>query len=242
MNTSVSEFSSMIAVARRSRPVDALDANETEEARSARYRGASGHYVNQLGRLGQAQPIFDANVTASLDSRRTSFLTQKYIDPSIAMRVLRDLEIPNESGVDAAGRLWSSRAAPSAGGTHSIKGLLALVDAQGIRWFHEQAGVAYEVRSPAKVDLVEMCRPAAKGDTGYASFLFAVAEPDVLFARYPSGAHLLWMDAGAYLTCAQLSATSMNAASTIVSFVEYLSYEKRRYPAVVLGALALTSG
>ena len=242
MMTSASSFISMIAVARSSRPIDALDASNTKEARGARYRSEAGHYVSQLHQIGQAQKLVGHTTSASCSSRRTSLLTQKYIDSSTALRVLREMETPKKRGIDAAGRLWASRAAPSAGGTHSIKGLLALVDAQGTRWFRADGGAVLEVGSPVEVNLVEMCRPAAKGDVGHASYLFADAEPDVLFTRYPSGAHLLWMDAGAYLACAQMSATSMNATSTIVSFVENLSHEKRRYPAVVLGALAMTAG
>lgn len=72
--------------------------------------------------------------------------------------------------------------------------------------------------------------------------LFAVAEPDVLLARYPSGSSLLWRDAGAFLTVAHLLAVSARAGSRVLGICVEVDASDRFVPAAAVGALALTGG
>ena len=70
--------------------------------------------------------------------------------------------------------------------------------------------------------------------------VFAVADPDLLGARYPGGSSLLWRDAGVFLMASHLISNACGAVSTIVGVcVELASAKSTATPPFVVGGVAL---
>jgi hypothetical protein len=155
-----------------------------------------------------------------------------------AFAVLHSLSVRRSSAVDAAGREWGSHVSPSAGGTHSIRPLLYVRTSTGGCWFRAGRDYIVQVKVPQASALLTAMRAASDGPLF--SAIVAVAEPDVLFARYPDGISLLWRDAGAFCAAAQFVADSYALRSRIIGIATELEGADRLAPACAVGAVALS--
>jgi hypothetical protein len=137
------------------------------------------------------------------------------ITPTLAdsLSLLSATATVRDSGRDVSGREWESRLAPSAGGTHSIEPLLFHEDC----WFvsHGDRIRAVELDPTQTRSLMTDLEQAARV-SHLTCALFAIADPQLLFQRYPKGESLLWRDAGAFVTTAQFTALALGLESRIV--------------------------
>jgi len=165
-------------------------------------------------------------------------------------------------GVDAAGREWSSRAVPSAGGTHAIDVLVHVPvvgplqgpagssshPSQWYRWVPagqaangsvgrlEQIGLDGDTDSKVSAALAD-----SHGGRVPPLSVVAVADTVRLFRRYPLGTSLLWRDAGAFLMTTHLLATELGLASTLLGCGGQVVGGSRDWPVIVVGAVAVGS-
>lgn len=139
---------------------------------------------------------------------------------TLILALLQALGSYREVRLDASGRVWQSRAHPSAGGTHSIEPVVQIRDVPGLEpgWYRQDGPSFGSIArlETTTFDAIERPTDAALRGMRAPAILYAVADVDLIAARYPTGASLLWRDAGAFLTTGHLLATSFGATSTIV--------------------------
>jgi hypothetical protein len=180
----------------------------------------------------------------SLLDGRESRLSENRAAGAAVTELLHLLSFTRRQALDSAGRLWRSRFQPSAGGTHCIEPLLHVHNALDwpAGWFR-QVGPGLndveEVDVPMEEALIRRVMDALHRDAPPSATIYAVAEPDILLARYPNSASLLWRDSGAFLTTAQLAATALNLSASIAGIASELDGHGRRIPAFVVGAVGL---
>lgn len=239
-------FVNSLLAATTVRPVQADENPPQASVESAVWRAGSGHWVCSLPvRRGNAVDggEDDAHGSPVDPLRRRSALVDVPPSRSAALALLVSMTRANAAGADGVGRRWFSRAAPSAGGTHSIRPLLLIVDEGRLRWFRsdDEGAASCEVLvGPDQAERIEQDLRAATPAVQLHAALVAVAEPDVLFARYPEGSSLLWRDAGAFCVTAQYVAASMGMHSRIAGVARQLDVIDRAIPAFVVGAVALS--
>lgn len=220
-----------------SRPVQAADRPHPTWVAASVRRVGRGHWVQELHATGSVR--FTPSPRTLIDpTSRSSELDDAPLPESSAFSALRSLTDIHSTGIDAAGRFWSSSAAPSAGGTHSIQPLLYLASLDGGRWFRNTDDTIEQVDVPQRDSLVQALTEASRAPLLGA--VVAVAEPDVLFARYPHGTSLLWRDAGAFCATIQFVADSYEMRSRIIGIAAELDPAERFTPACVVGAVALS--
>jgi hypothetical protein len=220
------------------RPVDADDA----PAVAVHQRIENRHYVDQLPRESPLrESAWSARGLLRIDlTERSSRLGSEPADLDALLTLLHQIDRVREDGHDSAGRRWSSTLTPSAGGTHSIRSLLCADVTIPTKWHRaaatgiEEVSVSWSLGSGLINDAAAALRDTPK------ALLVAVAEPDVLLSRYPSGASLLWRDAGAYAATAQLVALSLGMQSRILGVTRELEAANRAVLPHVVAALALT--
>lgn len=158
--------------------------------------------------------------------------------------LLHLLSLSRRSGKDAAGREWQSRYYPAAGGTHCIEPLLYVHDAEDhpTGWFCQIGPRSTDVRAihPPEADqLVALSISALRLNSAPSAIIFAVADPEILLARYPHGSTLMWRDAGAFLAMAHLCGSLLGMSSSIAGIACELSGQPSAIPLHVVGAIGL---
>ena len=234
-------FQSSIREAALVRPVQAAEGPEAAAVAAARYRFGDGHWVQQLHRISSTRADTIPAVRVDPMQRRSSFAPGSTPQIGSVLGVLATMSVVREEGVDDVGRSWSSRVSPSAGGTHSIRPLLWIGGENG-GWFRSGIdGSTEEVEVPVRGELLADAAAALHvAPDSVPAVLFAVAEPDVLLARYPLGVSLLWRDAGAFCVSVQYVAQSYGLGSRILGIARELDVRERRVPASLVGAAALS--
>ena len=194
------------------------------------------HWVRALPRLGGRSIATVAELPAVYLQSRTSQAPRSTPTLSESTDLLVHVATVREQAIDRAGREWQSRLNPSAGGTHAVEPLLL----QDGRWFIGDPDGWQEVlvSSSAAGHLLNGLRLAARIERPTAA-IYAIADPKLLFQRYPRGESLLWRDAGAFLTTAHLAASALGLASTIVGCACEVGRTTKR--ASCLGAVLLGS-
>lgn len=240
MNDAAAEFIRSLRAAAHTRPVQAAQAPDSDTVGQAIWRSGAGHWVNSLPLAADSsiEPA-EASPCQIRPSTRTSELTAMPPARASALSILRTLASVRVSGTDAAGRIWSSRVAPSAGGTHSIRPLLFIAETPDHgSWFRidddRVAQVDVRQGAPLVADIADALRAPVL------AAVVAVAEPDVLLARYPEGVSLLWRDAGAFCATTQFVADSFSLRSRIIGISHELDATHRQVPAFAVGAVALS--
>lgn len=156
---------------------------------------------------------------------------------------MRLMTSDHDAGLDQAGRPWRRRLAPASGANSAIELLLLANDVVGLRpgWIRATSdGSEYvSVDDVVAASLQESATLAMRSTVHAPALLFAICEPDYHAARYPDGLSLLWRDVGALLAIAQVTATSLGLASTILGIAVELDGSRRTLPAFCLGALAV---
>jgi hypothetical protein len=230
-------FLEALREAANSRPVQASDHPDPTRVAVSIRRVGREHWVQELHKTGSLR--FTPSPPTLIDpTSRSSELDEVPPLESSAFSALRSLTEVRSTGSDAAGRLWSSSVTPSAGGTHSIQPLLYLAYLDGGRWFRNVDDTIEQVDVPQRDSLVQDLTNAARAPLFGA--ILAVAEPDVLFARYPHGTSLLWRDAGAFCATTQFVAESHAMRSRIIGIAAELDSTDRSTPACIVGAVALS--
>lgn len=225
--------------ARALEPLDAVSADAGPMPR---------HWLVDLpGRLvNHPDPNAYTSPLGQLLGDRKSMLVRGSLDADRLWRLVASLRQVRDIKSDAAGRLWTRRGVPSAGGTHSIDLLVAVRNAPACkpgwyRWSDESAQpVALQI--PAAEALLSDASTALRGNGNVTAFLFAICDFAVLASRYAAGSSLAWRDAGALLALAQLVSTDLGVSSTIVGSVTEVhgvTVPRQGSPVWSLGALAL---
>lgn len=236
--TAAQAFSDALRRATAVRPVDAADLAPTAADDAGEPRE---HWVDQLLPLGPRRRRPSVTAAPVQIAARTSMVSEAADDVS-CLAVLADLRTDRARGVDDAGRRWTSRVTPSAGGTHSIQPLLMVAGSDGApSWWRSDGQSVQQIQVPASKPLIDDVRAALRQDA-IAACVFAVAEPDLVAARYPNGESLLWRDAGAFLATTQFLALGYGMQSRILGITAELGDAGRRIPAYAVGAVVLTSG
>lgn len=235
----LTEYAASLREAEAVRPIQASQVQGKVDAAAA-HRAREGHWVNQLSTSAR-WPVDDpAAVPLWMDlTARRSQLGNGPAGWDPSAQLLIAMAHVHASGEDAAGRSWSSRLSPSAGGTHSIRPVL-YYSGIGTGWFRAADEHAVEEVELTQAGALLRNAEAALGTTGTA-FLFAIAEPEVIAARYPLGASLLWRDAGAFLATAQNVAIALGLSARILGIATSLEGERRPISAHVVGALAVAA-
>jgi hypothetical protein len=185
--------------------------------------------------------------------RRASRLSQHGVDVSEVASLLEVACQTRSRAADAAGRTWTSRNTPSAGGTHSIE-LLAWTNhptAQSptTQWLRMSAQHKSPSDSAVVVDYVDVPSDAATvlldavrdvlPETPPAC-IFAVADTARLWSRYPNGTSLLWRDAGVITCVLHLLASEQRLGSTILGCGGQIVHDADGFPTALVGAVALS--
>jgi hypothetical protein len=188
---------------------------------------------------------------SSLLDRRCSDLLPGPSSRDLVTAVLHHLGSVRAIDVDAAGRIWQSRAHPSAGGTHSIEPLVHACNVDGLRpgWYRQEGNQLGRIEHVAVLEdarLTDALNDALRHSHQPTAVLYAIAEPDRLRQRYPEGSSLLWRDAGAFLMTAHLIATAHGFSSTIIGLTTPLANSSiddtasgAAIPAYAVGAVAM---
>jgi hypothetical protein len=237
-------FRDSISHAQRNRPVQATSFPDVVDAARAAWRATAGHYVARLPTVpgsGKIELRLQSLGKVNLWARASSALAPSPSRTS-ALSALVYLAHDRKSGYDQAGRLWTSRINPSAGGTHSLRPLLCLLDETGTPHWFRSGGVASDVEEVDVADGGILLKDAANTLQGQRPecALFFLAEPDVLLSRYPLGSSLLWRDAGAMSVTAELLALGLGMGSRTLGLARELDGSDRRVPASAVGAVALS--
>lgn len=179
--------------------------------------------------------------------RRQSKLLPIPASGAALRELLHLLSFRRSTAEDAAGRIWQSRFYPASGGTHCIEPLLHIHDAEGhpSGWFCQIGPRANDLRAinlPEAGTLSETVMAALRLEAPPSATIFAVADPEVLLARYPNGSSLLWRDAGAFLGIAQLCCCCLGLSATIAGIAGELSGRPSTVPPYVVGALGIGGG
>ncbi len=183
--------------------------------REQRVVDRSDHWLMQLPMEGGAASA-GVDHTASLASvylqARESCSPQKASSQEQAFAMLAAMSWSRDEARDDAGRAWSSRLAPSAGGTHCIEPMLWW----GESWYVASSGIVHQVRLSGALSeqLVGSVREAVY-ETEVTAALFAVADPRLLEQRYPGATSLMWRDAGAFLVVSSLVAQAIRCQGRI---------------------------
>lgn len=151
--------------------------------------------------------------------RRMSSVSLEPVAGAALLELLSLLRTRREVRRDAVGRQWESRGYPSAGGTHCIDLLVYANEVMGwargwYRW-SDSALAAEPVIFQRGSELLLAAQKSVRQERPFPAGVFAIADPALLLQRYPSGASLLWRDAGALVGIAQLVATDLHLVSTI---------------------------
>lgn len=233
-------FTRSLEIAADLLPASALDGVPADIADSAVRRVEDEHWVNLLQTVGEDDRDCVVDVDEFSIVPRHPSTQRAPLNTRAAQGLLATLTIDRAVAFDIAGRRWSSRLAPSAGGTHSIRPLLYARDSQ--RWYRSSGDRKRidEVLVPGAPEMIATARAALQEDGG--ALIFAVAEPDVIYARYPGGESLLWRDAGAFLATVQFAARARGAETKIAGIAMVLEDRDRSIPAGVVGAVALWQG
>ena len=113
-----------------------------------------------------------------------------------------------------------------------------------VGWYRQQPGQGARdlerVRFDDEAKVIGALSAALHDLPSPSAVIFAVADPDLLGARYPGGSSLLWRDAGAFLMTGHLIATAYRTLSTIVGVCVELAADSRQgTPPFVVGAVAI---
>jgi hypothetical protein len=222
---------------------------EPLDAVSAQVGPMPRHWLADIpGRVVNRPDATNANSSflRQLLSERESVLVDGPLDADRLWELIEYLRQIRDIKSDAAGRVWTRRGVPSAGGTHSIDLLVAVRNVRTLepgwyRWSDESAR-PMALAVPAAEALIGDARAALRGNRHVAAFVFAICDFAVLASRYPTGSSLAWRDAGALLGLAQLMSTGLGMSSTIVGSVTEMSgitVPRQGAPVWSLGALAL---
>lgn len=196
------------------------------------HRASAGPAATVAADAPAALPVGADAFTALLAERRSE-LSPGSPPLQVLVDILHLLGCARAESLDDIGRVWQSRAHPSAGGTHAHEPLIHAENVPGLRsgWYRQEGsrnGDIARVDVPGASALLAAAGTATRSDYvtknghlpdsggGASVVLFAIADPVVITARYPGAASLLWRDAGAFLTVAHLLATSYRVTSTIV--------------------------
>lgn len=237
-------FRESISRAERNRPVQATSTSDVVAAARAAWRATTGHYVSRLPVVPGSpkdEPRLQSLRRVDL-SARTSSRDRRGPLRTSALSALVHLARDRQSGYDQAGRLWTSRINPSAGGTHSLQPLLSLLDEAGTpHWFrsNRDASAVEEVSVADDDSLLDDASSTLQGERPECTIFF-ISEPDVLLSRYPLGTSLLWRDAGAMSVTSELVAMALGMGSRTLGLARELDGSDRQVPAAALGAVALS--
>lgn len=223
------EIATSLATATCIHPIDAAQ-HRTGGTTSHR---VTRHWLDTLttindgaGTEHQAEPHCERRPTTAdsfiaLLADRRSALTQGAGTSDFARTSLHLLGSARAIDLDDAGRIWQSRAHPSAGGTHCLEPLLFAHTVTGLQrgWYRQEGSQLDHIGrvhlTPAS-RLSQALTDALRRDTAPAAAIYAIADPELMHCRYPEGSSLLWRDTGAFLMTAHLIATSFGLSSTIV--------------------------
>lgn len=174
----------------------------------------SDHWVRRLEQKRSISAV--ANQMASLPGvylqARESCAPRSRIPQDRAFAMLTAMSWSREDVSDDAGRPWSSRLTPSAGGTHCIEPLLWW---EG-NWFVATEGNVCQVLLPGEVSerLLRSVHDSVD-ETAVTAVLIAIADPRFLEQRYPGATSLMWRDAGAFLVISSLVAQAVGCQGRI---------------------------
>lgn len=239
--SSAENFTAGLRRAEHMRPRDALSSHRTADnvPRQGVPSSPPMHWIMQQPPLGPRLAAPTTGVEPVDVLARSSRIGSGPVDRSAALSALAQLSVVRSSGVDQAGRIWTSRVAPSAGGTHAIRPLLML-NGPGMTatWWRSTGSAVQQINPSGASRLVADTIEAQRG-AAVETCLFAVAEPDTLSSRYPDGESLLWRDAGAFAATAQFLAAGLGLGSRIIGIARELDSDGRTIPAFVVAAVVL---
>jgi hypothetical protein len=185
-----------------------------------------------------------AVVQTQLLRSRVSGLRPGAVPATAVLACLELLGTTRHVGLDDAGRVWQSRAQPSAGGTHSLEPVVHVQRVDGLEsgWYGQAGHVAGDVAQlqiPNAEALVTAVTEATRSDSPPAATLFAICDPRLFTGRYPSGSSLLWRDTGAFLMAAHLLAHAHDLSSTLAGLCVEIEVEDGEQPVFAVGAVAI---